>query len=454
MMNLKINFTEANNISNEIINVTADMSNISSSANGISAAPFASYSAGTVGLTEEFKSSLSKVVPNCENFSSKFQGYIKSYYEAWEEQQRKVEEEIKEGKVEDRSTDFYPEKTIASAGTVNFTISDDKMSEITEKNKFYFNYQGNVSEVKELSSGDLSTLFEKNGADRAVNGQYSNGHSTTRDGDGWYIFEKNGHTYEYNVNTNEIIVDYKTPSSIVPSAKFNCKFFTTGDTNFDDITNTITICGGQGILEVKDPRYDKDSARTLMTGVNTNKNSLVIIPYGRGYGTIGANIAPGVISSTVIGDFISGSNNKPVKNSIVGFSLGGQATYQALASSNGLYQKAVIVNSGIQMKNGHIWAGGSFENMKNTEIIIMQANNDQTFGDWAPGTVKRLVKGGVPPENITVYTNSGKMLKAAQTYLPSENIHDVSGEVSGRTWKKHNYGIDIIKTSGILNYLS
>ena len=127
-----------------------------------------------------------------------------------------------------------------------------------------------------------------------------------------------------------------------------------------------------------------------------------------------------------------------------------QATYQALASSSGLYQKAVIVNSGMQKLKT-----GSYENMKDVEIIIMQANNDKTFGGWAPQTLRGLVQNGIPKENISVYTNSGSMLSMANKWLDPENVHNVSADVKGtRTWSKHNYGIEMIKTSGILNYLT
>ena len=455
MITLSMDFNKADAISNEITSSTQDISNISDSAKGISADAFASYSSSTVALTEEFKSSVSKLVTSCDNFLSKFKASVQTYRDAYEEEQRRVAE-LKNSSnnittiSKDETPKTEPVATVATTGTVTFKVDETKASEINETIKFYFNYQGNVSEVHEMSSNDMAKLFEKNGALKAINGKYSNGHSTTRTGDGWYMFTKDGHTYEYNVNTNEIIVDYHSPNSIEPNSKFNCKMFTTGDTNYDSITNTITILGGQGILEVKDPRYDKDSSRTLMSGVNANKNSLVIVPYGRGYGTVGANIAPGAISATTIGNFMVGGSTKKVTNSIVGFSLGGQATYQALASSSGLYQKAVIVNSGMQKLKT-----GSISNMKDVEIIIMQANNDQTFGTWAPETLKKLVSQGVPKDNITVYTNSGGMLTAANSCLDSSHVHNVTSEVKGtRTWSKHNYGIDMIKTSGVLGYLS
>ena len=454
MITVNINFDRANAITNEITNSTQDISTISDSAKGISADAFASYSGTTVALTEDFKSSVSKLVTSCDNFLSRFKASIQEYRDAYEEQQRMVKEELKDPKTptttKSETPVFNTETEVPSIGAVTFNIDEEKQSEINETIKFYFNYQGNVSEVHEMKANDMAKLFEQNGAEKAINGRYSNGHSTTRSGDGWYMFTRNGHTYEYNVNTNEIIVDYHSPSSMEPNSKFNCKMFTTSDTDYNSITNTITILGGQGILEVKDPRFDKDSARTLMSGVNANKNSLVIVPYGRGYGTVGANIAPGAISATTIGNFMVGGSNKKVTNSIVGFSLGGQATYQALASSRGIYQKAVIVNSGMQKLKT-----GSIENMKDVEIIIMQANNDQTFGTWAPNTLKNLVNQGVPKNNITVYTNSGGMLSTANKYLDPNHVHNVTSEVKGkRTWSKHNYGIDIIKTSGVLGYLS
>ena len=80
MISVEIDFAKANTITNEISNTASDISTISSSASGISADAFASYSPGTVGLNERFKSGLSNIVPNCDNFLSKFKGYINSYY--------------------------------------------------------------------------------------------------------------------------------------------------------------------------------------------------------------------------------------------------------------------------------------------------------------------------------------------------------------------------------------
>ena len=457
MISVNIDFNKANRITNEINNATNDISTISSSAKGISADAFASYSPGTVGLNESFICGLSKLVPNCDNFLSKFKGYIQTYYDAYQEQLHAVEEEIVEKPKEAEHSEFYAEHAIASTGNVTFTISDDKASEIQEKNKFYYEYPGNVSEVREITGDRLASLFEANGADKASNGTYSDGHTVTRgSGDGWYKFDKDGHTYEYNVNTNEIIVDYTLPCYTFKggketSATFNCKFFATEDTDYSAITNTITVCGGQGILDHQEPVYSDDSARTLLTGLNANKNSLIAVPYGKGYGTVASNIAPGVVASTQIGNFISGGSNKEVTNNIVGFSLGGQATFHAISITDGLYKKAAIVNATM------VKYTKPSESMKKVEYIILQATGDKTFGAGAPSNLKSLVlKCGVPKENVTVVTNDSGMLSVANKVLDQDHIINLRGSESAKSgmWHTHVRGIDILKSSGILSYFS
>ena len=89
MVTVNIDFNKADTITNEINNTTVDISTISTSAKGISADPFSSYSPGTVALTEEFKSSISDLVPSCDNFLSKFKASIQLYRDAYEEQQRR-----------------------------------------------------------------------------------------------------------------------------------------------------------------------------------------------------------------------------------------------------------------------------------------------------------------------------------------------------------------------------
>ena len=71
-----INFEEANAITNKINSTVNDFSNISSSANGISASPFSNYSSGTVALTENFKSCVENIVTKCDNLLASFSSSI------------------------------------------------------------------------------------------------------------------------------------------------------------------------------------------------------------------------------------------------------------------------------------------------------------------------------------------------------------------------------------------
>ena len=521
MVSVNIDFAKADTITNEINNTTSDMSTISSSAKGISADAFASYSPGTVGLNESFISGLSKVVPSCDNFLSKFKGYIQTYYDAYQEQLHAVEEEIKEEPKEEvveepetvfeeakeevvveepveeinedhkeevveeakdevfeapkeevavepqeqiveapkeaEHSEFYTENAIASAGNVTFTISEEKADEIAQTNKFYYQYPGNVSEVKEIKGEKLVSLFETNGAQKATGGTYPDGHTVTRGtNDGWYKFDKDGHTYEYNVNTNEIIVDYTLPCYTFKggkdtSATFNCKFFATDDTDFNAIKNTIAVCGGQGILDHNEPVYSNDIGRTLLTGLNANKNSMIIVPYGKGYGTVASNIAPGVIASTQIGNFLSGGNNKEVTNNIIGFSLGGQAAFHATSITDGLYKKAAIFNATM------VKYTKPSEGMKKVEYYIFQASGDATFGKGAPSNLKKLIlKCGVPKENVTVFTNDSGMLSVGKKVLDEDHLINLRGTEVAKSgmWGTHVRGIEILKASGITNYFS
>ncbi len=461
MINVNIDFDNANKITRELNNTTTDMSNISSKANSISADGFASFSPGTVSLNESFKSQLGNVVPNCNNLSSKFSKSIDLYYQAYEEQKRKVEDEIVQKSVNDKLINDVnefgtPMNRIASAGSVTISLSDEKASEIRETTKFYYGYPGDVSEVHEISSEKLAELFEKNGATKIGNAIVTNsdkkGKQATRDGENWYMFEKDGHNYQYNVDTNEIIVDYETPSKDRLSWKFSAKFFVTDDTDFDAITNTITACGGQGILEVDEPRYDNNPARTLLTGINANKNSLVIVPYGHGYGSNGYNIAPGVASSTIIGDFISGSNNKEIRNSIVGFSLGGQTAYETVGQNKGLYSTLVACNT--SMQGGLIDRGGDYSNFDGVKIITIETFNDQTdlakFQIWHGNTIKGLYSNGVNMDNVYVVTNNATFEKNIRKYVSEDHISDFNGA----KWSGHNCGPALLKDCGIFAYLS
>ena len=449
---VNIDFVEANNISNKIDSSVNDFSSISSSANGISASAFSSYSSGTVSLTESFKSNIEKIATRCDNLLSSFSLSIELYHNANEEQKKAVEEKIKSDSVAPTGTDnttLTPSDT--PVGTVSINIDEEKMSEIKATTEFYFNYPGNVREVKQLSTSKLSNLLEKNGALKASNGSYGNGKNVTRGvGDGWYLLQMDGHYYEYNVNTSEIITDFHTPSKQQPSWTFRCKFYATEDTSFEDVTNTITLLGGQGSTDSKDGPNKK--GQSLFEGVKANKNSVVVVPYGLGYGHTSKFIPEGISGSTRIADFMVGGKTKKINNSIVGYSMGGMSAYRTVANNKGLYNKLVAVNT---YAEGDIEKyGGSYDSFNSVEIIVLEASGDK-FVPNATSTIKRLINHGVNKNNIKVYSNDRGMINNMNGLIPSGNINDwskYSSQLKG--WSTHNYGIAMIKDSSILNYLS
>ena len=451
---VNINFEEANNISNKIDSSVNDFSSISASAKGISASAFSSYSSGTVSLTENFKSNIEKIATRCDNLSASFSSSIELYHNAYEEQKKAVEEKIKNEATISSGTDTTTTTTVSNntpVGTVSININEEKMSEIKATTEFYFNYPGNVREVKQLSASRLSSLLEKNGALKASNGSYGNGKNVTRGkGDGWYLLQMDGHYYEYNVNTSEIITDFHSPSKIHPSWTFRCKFYATEDTNYEQITNTIVLLGGSGSTDsVEGPGK---RGNNLFDGIKTNKNSLVVVPYGLGYGHTSRFIPEGISGSTRVADFMAGGKTKKINNSIVGYSMGGMSAYRTVANNKGLYKTMVAVNTYAEADIDRY--GGSYDSFNHTELIILEAESDKFVGG-ATNTIKRLKANGVNMNNVKVYSNDEKMIGNARQYLPSKNINDwspYSGKLHG--WKTHNYGIDMIKDSSILSYLS
>ena len=219
---------------------------------------------------------------------------------------------------------------------------------------------------------------------------------------------------------------------------------------FGDITNTITILAGQGALDGKEGPIKKGN--NLYEGVKTNKNSLVIVPYGTGYGHTTVFIHEGISAATRLGNFMVGGSSRKITNSIVGYSLGGMAAYRTVAQNNGLYNKLVAVNSFMQAdmeKNG-----GSWQAFNNCEIVLLEAAGDK-FVDGAIGTLKKLQRNGINMNNVHVYSNDRTMIGYSKRYLNDSNINDWSvhnSELKG--WSTHNHGIEMIKSSGILNYLS
>ena len=416
MGSVKIDFNLADNIGTSLNNAYQSISNVYNSAKTLNADAFASYSSGTLSLNENIKDGVKSVVNDYERLCSSYTASIDLYRQAAEETERVIEEKIEKPQEEAVST------------IKSFNISETKQSEITGTIGFYFNYPGNIKEVSKLSSSTVGNLLLQNGA--------------TKNGD-IYSVKINGTQYGYNIQTGEISVNGQ-------NKRFFCNFFARSDASYSDITNTITILAGQGALDGKEGPTKK--GQSLYEGVCTTKNSLVIVPYGTGYGHTTQFITEGISASTRLGNFMVGGANRKVTNSVVGYSLGGMAAYRTVARNDGLYNKLVAVNSFMQAdieKNG-----GSYSSFNNCEIILLEASGDK-FVDGAIGSLKRLYNHGVNMNNVHVYTNDRTMINYSKKYLSDNNINDWSNhnnELKG--WRTHNYGIEMIKSSGILNYLS
>ena len=420
---VEINFSKADLITNEINSNVEEMVAINSSAKGISADVFASYSSRTVELNDAMKTSISNAATNCDTLLSRFSYSIKLYKDAYEESKKIVEDKIKEPK-EKPTTKEVPKED----NSTKFVIDELKYNEIVETTKFYYNYPGDVKEVSKLSSTQIGNLLVKNGATK--NGSI-------------YNVNINGTNYGYNADTGEISINGQ-------NKRFYCNFFARSDATYEDITNTITILAGQGALDGKEGPVKKDN--NLNQGVKTNKSSLVIVPYGTGYGHTTVYIHEGISAATRLGNFMVGGANRKITNSIVGYSLGGMAAYRTVAQNNGLYNKIVAVNSFMQADMNR--NGGDWSAFNNCEIILLEASGDK-FVDGAIGTLKKLKRNGINMNNVHVYTNDRTMINYSKKYLSDSNINDWSGhsgELKG--WRTHNHGIEMIKSSGILNYLS
>lgn len=420
---VEINFNKADLITNEINSTVEEMVAINSSAKGISADMFASYSSRTIELNDAMKTSISNAATNCDTLLSRFSYSIKLYKDAYEESKKIVEGKIKESEAKPTNKEVPKEDNDAK-----FVIDELKYNEIVETTKFYYNYPGNVKEVSKLSSTQIGNLLAKNGATK--NGSI-------------YNVNINGKNYGYNVDTGEISINGQ-------NKRFYCNFFARNDATYEDITNTITILAGQGALDGKAGPTKKGNS--LYEGVKTNKSSLVVVPYGTGYGHTTVFIHEGISAATRLGNFMVGGANRKITNSIVGYSLGGMAAYRTVAQNKGLYNKIVAVNSFMQAdmdKNGGDWSA-----FNNCEIIMLEAAGDK-FVDGAIGTLKRLKRNGISLDNVHVYTNDRTMINYSKKYLSDNNINDWgvhNSELKG--WRTHNYGIEMIKSSGILNYLS
>lgn len=410
MVNLNIDFDRANKISNSLSELVTECTAIMSSCKGVDGGSVSSFSPRTASYCSQIQTSANKISTQITNLQTSFDGSIALYRQAYEDAQSRVENDIVEG---------------SSLNTGKPIVLDDlTASELSATVDYYFNFPGSVKSIKVVSDTKLRNLFTANGATKVGNDTYS--------------FTINGKKYKYNVSTHEVIIDGSREQSLY------CKFYTTSDTSFSDITNTVTLLAGSGEI-----------GKGFDTSVKVNSNSLVIIPYGS---QNIPNMPNKVSGCTRVGDFLVGGNSKKITNTIVGYSLGGQAAYSAVAANKGLYSKIAVVNSAPMTSSGglnYIEKFGSYEAFKDVDIYIFEGSGD-SFVSADIEALRRFKNHKVPMSNIHVYTNDSNLLSVAKSYLPSENVYKVDGSYakSHRGWSGHSYGYDMLKDSGIFSYLT
>lgn len=342
---------------------------------------------------------------------------------------------------EESDVDFNDEDTSTD-------IFDKVEGEIVKK--YYYKYEGDVKEVKEIPKEVLREFFDKNGAKKK------------KDNNDVYTFTIDGKEYSYNISTYQMSVE--PDNKTLKKENMFVRFYMRDDATYEDITNTITICAGQGALDTDDGPFVEGKER-LDEGVNTQKSSLVIIPYGLGDGTQGFKSSNKATMATRIGNFMVGGTNREITNSIVGYSLGGNAAYEALAQeeNKGLYKVCVPVNTFMD-QNFCSLEGDSIDNMIGTKIIQLEARKDN-YRNGALRARRTLLKNGFPVEDLMLFTNEPDEYKYSEQALGDNFVFldiNLKTKVDGKdqdnpnydpAWVTHFHGINMIKTSGILTYL-
>ena len=410
-----VDINAVNDVGRSLSSAISENQKIKSSANKIDAGLVSSFSPAAASNVDAILSDVSKLISSLNDLETSYGLAKTELIAAYEEAQRKVAEDLKDD-------------AQGGQNDINADTDNSYLSGLNEKLAFYFNYPQAAKEAKQLSSNKLISLLEKNGAKKI--------------GDNLYQVKIGNKTYRYNVNNFTIAEEGQ-------SGGLYARFFATEDVDFSNITNTITIMGGSGAVD----RNGVDS--NLNNGVKLNKNSLIILPYGSGiFGK--ANLVAG---ATRVADFMGGGTSKTIKNSIIGYSLGGQIAAKAVASNKGLYKTIVFVNSAPY--NSQTGGGvipndqATYDAFKNINIIFFEGSGDK-FVKNVGKTIDIFTSNGVPKSNFYIYTTDKNLINNYKTKLGTKHVisppsnYPVGGQ---KGWKGHSYGYNMIKDSGIVSYL-
>ena len=162
MVDLNINFEKADRISNGFTEIKTECEGILTSSKTINANTFSSYSPGTVSNNASIQSSINEVSNLVSKQCSLFVSSIALYREAYEEEKRRIEAELKDVKnVELRgSFESYNDESITILGSVD----GGKMLKIKFEGKEYYvpntkvsplDYQKYVEKYRLTQNGGL-----------------------------------------------------------------------------------------------------------------------------------------------------------------------------------------------------------------------------------------------------------------------------------------------------------
>ena len=303
----------------------------------------------------------------------------------------------------------------------------NKILEVDTEIAFYMNYPEASSMTSRMSVEKLSELLLKNGAKDLGNNNYS------------ITIDKS--TYRYNARTGVLTEENR-------GGKIHAIFLASSDADFNNITNTITIMGGTGTVNTD---Y---GAKEFNAGFKANKNSLIILPFGKEIGK-SDNL---IMGSAKLGSTLVGGRTKKIKNNVIGYSYGGMLASRVISKYKGVYDNIVFVNSGIfqsDLSSNLIeHSGGDYSNFNDMQIIFFEGDGDRFIAS-ANKTIKTMIKNGVPKDNFYVYTNDKRLLDLSSE-LGSKHVIEVTEEYrkSHKGWRGHSYGNNMIIDSNIVNYLS
>ena len=417
----KANEDAINRVGISFSNLINENDTIKTKANSIDASLVSDFYPGASGAIEGIVSSVNTLISDSNDLETSYTLAKNEIIELIRQH-----EELVDSKIEDKDD-------LANTKDTYFETDEETLGNMNAKLSFYFNYPNAAKEAVEISEDQLRSLFEKNGA-RAVDNNNR-----------VYEFTIDGKTYNYDLSKHLITMPGERGSMYA-------RFYATGDVDFNNIKSTISLMDGTGGCNKN--TVDKN----LDSGVNASNDSIIILPYGESI----FNTPHLVAGATRTADFLGGGTSSTITNSIVGYSLGGMVAAKTVSSNKGLYKNLVFVNSGICQYDGlkNILPNpndpATYEAFKDVQIIFFEGSGDK-FNKSAGKTIDTFIANGVPKENIYVYTNDQWLTDNYTSTLGEDHVvsppsdYPVGGK---RGWHSHSYGFNMIKESGLVNYLS